>query len=173
MDTIGPLDSPYWRDPESYDVYVSDIKPSDLPTTLSRVLGTPYLSVSPQTSRWPIAGAVWGHNRRVLFTLPVSSGDLCVNVHFMFDTGAPFTYLSRSALEALGLEEWQLDHKPVRINGVTSPIAVSDSVKEGHFKGISLLGMDYVDRVNAILTIDMAESIAKVELHQNCTFMST
>ena len=123
MDTIGPLDQPSdYVLPICYDVMLTDIKPDDLPGKISLVLGTDYLSLAPGYSSWPVDGKLWGPNRRLLLTLPVSLGALSVNVHFIFDTGAPTTYIANSVLRHLSIEEWELFEKPVKVNGIRTQI---------------------------------------------------
>jgi hypothetical protein len=159
--------------PSAYDVLLTDIVPTDLPGVISQVLGVPYLSPSPAESTWPVHGRVYGIKRRVLFSLPVSvRGGKCVNAHFIFDTGAPATYLAASTVAALGLEEWQLGCAVVCINGQrTSAVLVSDSIRVSlpdgsltlcHFHGLNLMGMDYIERAGATLSVDMATKEAKI-----------
>ena len=106
---------------------------------------------------------VWGKHRRILFTLPVMIRSKSILVHFLFDTGAPASFIARDTLNAFAMEEYLLGSENVRINGVIVPgIQVSDS-QDSHFKGINLLGMDYLYRVNALLSIDLKEMQAKLE----------
>ena len=154
------------------NVMLSDLKPDDLPGIVSRTLGVQYLSPSTTEAVWPIVGRVYGINRRVLFTLPVSlrGGAKCVNTHFIFDTGAPATYLASSTIAALGLEEWQLGSAAVCINGCqTSAVLVSDTIRVSppdgsrsgcHFSGLNLMGMDFIERVGATLSVDMVSKEA-------------
>ena len=167
MDTIGPIDRPAdYLAPFCYDVMLTDIHPEDLPGKLSLALGVDYLSPAAVHSSWPVAGKVWGPNRRLLVTLPVSLGATSINVHFIFDTGAPTSYIAASVLHALSIDEWELFEKPVRVNGIRVQLTVSDTAKfhqggdrfvDCHFKGLNVLGMDYVDdRVNALLRVDFS-----------------
>ena len=160
--------------PSAYDVLLSDLKPDDLPGIVSRTLGVPYLSASTTDAVWPIVGRVYGIKRRVLFTLPVSlqGGGKCVNTHFIFDTGAPATYLASSTIAALGLEEWQLGSAAICINGCqTSSVLVSDTIRvshpggsltDCHFSGLNLMGMDFIERAGATLSVDMVSKEASI-----------
>ncbi len=159
--------------PSAYDVLLTDLKPGDLPGIVSQVLGVPYLSASTTDSVWPVLGKIYGLKRRALFTLPVSvHGGKSVNTHFIFDTGAPATYLALSTITALGLEEWQLGGTAVRINGFqTSAVLVSDSIRVSHpdgtttecqFSGLNLMGMDFIERADATLSVNMAVKEAMI-----------
>lgn len=173
MDTIGPLDRPSdYLAPFCYDVMLTDIKPEDLPGMLSLTLGIDYLSPATGNSSWPVIGKVWGPNRRLLVTLPVSLGTISINVHFIFDTGAPTTYIAKSVLHGLSIEEWELFEKPVKVNGFRIQLTVSDTTKvyqgddqfvDCHFKGLNVLGMDYLDRVNALLKVDCSTGIVSLD----------
>jgi hypothetical protein len=157
---------------DSYDVLISDIKPEDLPASVSSALGTPYLEpTSPVT--WPLSGTIYGKNRRILFSIPVTARGKSVRVHFIFDTGAPRTYIALTVLEALGVPEVSLSNEVLRINGVKADVSISDTTKvqmqtaEGdhvevpcHFKGLNLMGMDFLDRMEGVLTVDMAINMA-------------
>ncbi len=101
-----------------YDTLVSDVKPEDLPAKVSRVLGCQYSSSSAVAAVWPVRGKIYEFNKRSMITLPVSLDSITVNVHFLFDTGAPSSYIAGTVLAALGIEEWQLADQRPKINGV-------------------------------------------------------
>lgn len=169
MDVLGP----YSCEPNSFDVLFSDVQPKDIPGVISQALGTSYLQEMPVKPN-PVHGIVFNtraHHLRVLVTLPVSARGKTVATHFIFDTGAPQTYVALSVLEALGLTEISLRSEVVKINGVKATLAVSDTAKvayavggctverECHFVGLNILGMDFVDRVELKLEIDMGKNV--------------
>lgn len=89
---IGPLDGPSFN---SYDMHIPDIRPEDLAGKISRIMGTQSLSIPENASpRWPAEGKLLGLEHRILFTLPVALGDRAINAHFVFATGAPFSFLA-------------------------------------------------------------------------------
>eukprot|EP00955_Chlamydomonas_euryale_P050392 354546-Chlamydomonas_euryale.AAC.2 len=172
MNMLGPY--PDTAD-DQFDVRISDVQPEDLPGRLSSILGTQYLSpVQDTTHQSSVRGAIINTKNttlRILVTLPVSIRGKSVATHFIFDTGAPRTYLARSVLEALGVPEVSLPSEVVRINGVKTLVSVSDSVQveytdeqKGtivqpcHFVGLNVLGMDFVDRAEIDLNISMKTS---------------
>ena len=95
---------------------------------------------------------MYGHLNRLLISLPIAPraapldsaeggpGRAGVNVHFIADTGAPYTYLAPEVLQRLRLEEFQLSEaRGLAINGVPfAPYVTRDST---HFSGLNLLGM--------------------------------
>lgn len=173
-DMLGPY--PDYSSP--FDVLISDIKPEDLPIAISRTLGVAYLCPG-HTAGWPISGTVYGLHHRIIFSLPVTIRSKSVQVHFIFDTGAPKTYIALSVLEALEVPEVALGSEVVRINGVKTDVCVSDTstvylqTSSGevvetpcHFKGLNLMGMDFLDRVDGTLTVNMAANRAVLDRPQ-------
>jgi len=161
MDVLGPYPSSH---ADGFDALNSDVKPEDLPGRISQALGVQYLA-DMQSRPTPVNGIVFNTKNstlRVLVTLPVFA------VHFIFDTGAPCTYIALSVLEALNLPEVSLCSEVVNINGVKSVLSVSDTTKatyrEGdnkmqvpcHFVGLNILGMDFLDRAGIKLEMDLA-----------------
>lgn len=151
MDVLGPYPLSH---AEGFDVLISDVKPEDLPSRISQALGVQYLAEM-QSRPTPVNGIVFNTKSstlRVLVTLPVSARGRSVAVHFIFNTGAPCTYVALSVLEALKLPEVSLCSEVVKINGIKSVLSVSDTTKatyhEGgnkkelpcHFVGMNILG---------------------------------
>ncbi len=166
MDVLGPYPSSH----ADFDVLISDVKPEDLPGRISQALGVQYLD-DMQSRPSPVNGIVFNtkiNTLRVLVTLPVSALGRSVAVHFIFDTGAPRTYIALSVLEALNLPEVSLFSEVVKINGVKSALSVSDTTKATysvgdnkmevpcHFVGLNILGMDFLDRAGIKLKMDLA-----------------
>lgn len=162
-DYTGPLEGPVdFFPPSAYDVLI-EIKPEDLKMIISDIMGVEYLSPGlPPT--WPLQGRLYGIRKRVIFTIPVSIDDKSVNTHFIFDTGAPASYIAKSVLDALGVEEWKLGYKTPRLNGVLFEVNVSDSQPEPcNFKGLNLLGMDFLRTIRGTLHIDMLTETLTIE----------
>ncbi len=156
-----------------YDTLVSDVKPEDLPTKVSRVLGCQYLSPSAEPAFWPVCGKIYEVNKRSMITLPVSLGSTTVNVHFLFGTGAPSTYIAGTVLEALGIQDWQLSDKRPRVNGVKIDLKSSESqwwdketdmFRDLHFKGINLLGMDFLYAAQATFILNGKDDYCEMSL---------
>jgi hypothetical protein len=160
-DVIGPLDHPNFMLANDYDVLLSDIKPHELPTRISAIMGVPYLSEAPNCT-WPLHGKIVGYNKRLLFTIPVSLGEKSVYVHFILDTGAPATFIAEDVLQALGVEEWELSYKTPKINGVKWAVWVSN--QGNHFKGLNLLGMDFLSRIDAHLQVNMENNTTSITM---------
>lgn len=146
MDVLGPY-------PETETPF--DLKPEDLPGMISEVMQTPYLSQTIPIKPSPVHGILL--NLRILITLPVSIRDKSVATHFIFDTCAPRTYLARSVLEALDDDMHTLSTEVVRINGTKTLVEISDF---GHFAGLNILGMDFMDRAGIVMTLNMKTNTA-------------
>ena len=162
-DVLGP----YPSEQDVFDVLISDVKPEDLPGRISTALQTPYLAQM-ETRANPVNGIVFNTKNvklRVLVTLPVSARGRSVAAHFIFETGAPRTYIALSVLEALRLPEISMYSKVVRLNGVKMAMGVSDTEKvtydggktmqPNQFVGLNILGMDFLDSADVKLDIDM------------------
>ena len=142
---------------DSFDILVPDIKPEDLATTVSLKLGCKYLSPAANERLPEVAGTLYGVNNRSMFTLPVTCNELTLNVHFLFDTGAPATYLASSALAAWGLQPCNRHEAHFKINGYTMRLFSSGDQwrdehgawHDSHFKGINVLGVDFLLKADA------------------------
>jgi hypothetical protein len=96
---------------DGFDVLISDIKPADLPGKVSHWMGVDYLStLADGNPVWPAKGKLYGENKRVMFTLPVSHENKVVCANFVFDTGALVTYVARSTVTALGIDGCPVVH---------------------------------------------------------------
>ena len=65
-------------------------------------------------------------------------------------------HLAKDVLDAVEVEEWQLGYKSTIVNGIPLQPKVSDTQPEPcHFRGINLLGMDYLKNAYGDFRIDM------------------
>lgn len=89
---IGP------KDPEDFDVLITDIDDHKLRTNISDCVGIDYLrkATRDQANEVITTGQafIYGWKDRLIFPCVVSIGDDARWVFFIVDTGAPFTYLS-------------------------------------------------------------------------------
>jgi hypothetical protein len=97
----GPIDPEATDDPDNFDVLVSDVNYLKLREEISKRLGIGYLSRVPklpelQKPSSEIKGILYGVHHRPLFALATSleSQGRSRYVHFLFDSGSPFTYFS-------------------------------------------------------------------------------
>ena len=169
-------------DPREFNILLSDVPPHFMPTRVSAALHRPYLSPAPH-SRIPSAdGCVFGHAMRPFFTLPVSCPERGVeqplNVHFLFHTGSCYSFLEPRVLDALRLPATRLDSTPVNINGIKVLVDDSDEDKwhsqtqtwvGSGFKGVNLLGMEYLRQACAKLEI-RAQSMEVDATHCRLSF---
>ncbi|KAK9792716.1 hypothetical protein WJX73_002079 [Symbiochloris irregularis] len=150
--------------PEHFDILLSDVPREDVPTKLSEFLRCPYLSPASEGRFDSINGAVYGRAMRMFFTLPVCcprrGRPKPVNAHFLLDTSSLITYLEPRLLDILNLPTYDLDSVVVEINGVNTRVSNSDEDKwvsgqwrPSHFKGVNILGMQYIELAEAKLEL--------------------
>lgn len=112
--------------------------------------GLEHLSPAAAPAVWPPPATIAGQAHRLVVCLPTSTyRGPYVNIVYVIDTGSPVTYLSRSALDALGVDA-AASHVPLIINGLPdgawrSPIQQSN---------VSLLGMSWFMTHGVDLTIE-------------------
>jgi hypothetical protein len=149
-----------------FDVLVAGITTKDLHSSISDALGCSYLAAAPAAEMWPVKGICYGVHRRSMVTMPVSFRGSCVNVHFLFDTGSPCTYMSSEALKAVGWNDTLSDCPLINNVAVWNFVLCSDlgwqdqttgEMHEYHFKGINMLGMDFLHRSMATFTLNCAD----------------
>ena len=90
------LDAEPSDDPELFDVLLSDVDYRVLRGGVSEELGCTYLSRAPKILKpMPeINGILFGLHHQPFFAVPTTYEENSYNLHFLFDTGSPFTYLS-------------------------------------------------------------------------------
>ena len=162
--------------PDQFNVPLYDIRPEDLATKVSMAMHCPYLSPSCSTRLQKVQGCIYGPIFRSMFTLPVtcekSGEESNCNVHFLFDTAAPATYLAPSALAAWKIPAWDMDNNIFHINGCRIRPSCSDDQawdeksktrEDRRFKGVNLLGMDFIERADALYTLSLKRNICCLE----------
>jgi len=155
-DNVGPLDPPPDElSPDAYDVLLPDLGSGDLHGSVSDALNIAYLSNAEVAEVWPILGQVCGRQKRCMISVPVSLNELAVNVHFLFDTGSPATYLAQEVIDKLGGGPYVLMGINIQVNGFLMPLASSDDGNHS-FNGLNILGMDFVGITRSTVTLDMS-----------------
>ena len=112
--------------PHKDNVFLSDIRPEDLVTEISRALHCKYLSPSSATRLQEAQGRLYGPKSRSLFTLPVTCKGMSYKIHFVFVTGSPATCLAPSALAAWNIASSNMANSAFQINGCHIPLSCSD-----------------------------------------------
>jgi len=102
----GPIDVAPVDIPELFDILLTDVDDTILYNEISTKLGLDYLSeashlTSPQAT---VDGILHGRHSRVIFPLAVklsrSRKSPSYFIHFVYDSGSPFTYLSKEVCGA-------------------------------------------------------------------------
>lgn len=168
---VGPLDimqEPVRRTSSSPASMLQDLNESVLHVATSDLLEVKYLSPATPPVHggvWPVQGALYGLYKRPLVCLPTQlRKELpCVNIIFLVDTATPITQLSPAAFRALGSG----DVPPRAARGIVSgvPCQLRLCAQDGSCShpDISVLGVDYLDRMGGLLTIDY--NLLSVSIH--------
>jgi hypothetical protein len=95
----GPIDVAPVDMPELFDIVLSDVDDNLLHNEISTALGSAYLSETPHLTspHTTVDGILFGRHSRVLFPLVVKvfRKSSSYVVHFLYDSGSPFTFLSQ------------------------------------------------------------------------------
>lgn len=146
--------------PCEYDVLLNDITEDDL-HLIAEMDGMSYLGMSPITMpEFPVDGTIIGGHKRFMVNLLVRRRRAREyrNVVFMVDTGSPYTFLSRSAMEAVtgsGADNLPAALK-LEIHGNQSMVCYM-SPPDKHFADINLLGTDFLELNGAQIHVDWAQ----------------
>jgi hypothetical protein len=92
-----PLEPDPSDDPKLYDILISDVDRQTLGGDISKALGYKYLeSISPEyiKPQPEIPGILFGRHHRLFFCLATTFNGRSHYLHFLLDTGSPYTYLA-------------------------------------------------------------------------------
>ena len=99
----GPIDPGPAQDPNLFDILLSDIDHHTLHNReVTNALGHQYLSHATAQDIKPkpvIHGILYGPNLRPLITLATSINGKSHFLHYLFNTGSPYTYISSEVSE--------------------------------------------------------------------------
>ena len=150
--------------PYDYDVLLNDINENDL-HLIAQMDGISYLNVSNSNPEFPAEGMIMGaHNRLMinLLTRRKRKTSEFRNVIYMVDTGSPYTFLSKSAIESIsGSTENIPAALKIEIQGSQSIVGYM-SPPDKHFADINLLGMDFLQMKGAQIVTDWAQKTFKI-----------
>ncbi len=149
------VDTVKFLKPSDFDVSLNDINEADL-YLLGEMEGAQYLNVSMLRPVFPVQGMVMGINRRYMVNLLArrKNSQHFRNVIFMVDTGSPYTFISKTTMEAMvGPNSNVTSIIKLEVQGETSMICYL-SPPEKHFAHVNLLGMDFLEMKGAHLITD-------------------
>ena len=102
------------------------------------------------TPTFPVEGILYGTGCRIFLPMIVSKCNVSIHVHFLYDTGSPYTYLRAATFAALGYKE----SVPSDANVVIHRTAITAHLASGHFDDVDLLGQDFMVASRAIVLTD-------------------
>lgn len=145
--------------PTEFDVLLPDVHSKDLHENISNILNIKYLETAESDDVKEAVGIVHGWHNRVFVSTVMKKGDRLRHVHFLVDTGSPFTYICNEVLQSLGVEVSH-PHTPVtvHINGMPTIILQS----HGHFDDVNLLGTNFMKLHGCVLTANFEKNTVKL-----------
>jgi hypothetical protein len=149
------VDTVKFLKPSDFDVLLNDINEIDL-YLIGEMEGAQYLNVSTLQPVFPVEGMVMGMNKRYMVNLLARRKNTqhFRNVIFMVDTGSPYTFISKSTMEAMVGPDLNVPSIiKLEIQGETSMICYL-SPPDKHFVDVNLLGMDFLEMKGAHLITD-------------------
>jgi len=152
------LDDVKFMRPSDFDALLNDINETDL-FLIAEMEGVPYLNISTLQPIFPVEGMVMGTNRRYMVNLLVRRKNTkqYKNVVFMVNTGSPYTFLSKTAMEAMVGPNTNIPSiLKLEIQGEHSIISYL-SPPDKHFADVNLLGMDFLEMKGANIITDWSQ----------------
>lgn len=125
--------------PDDNDILLTDVTET-LFHSIEMDLGIKNGTRTTQHPEYPIVGMITGSYYRMWIPLIVRKRDVSVHAIFLYDTGSPFTHLSKEIMELLGYTHHTPDMTLVNIHGVNINVYLS----KNHFQNINLLGQDFM-----------------------------
>ncbi|CAG8447692.1 17771_t:CDS:2 [Funneliformis caledonium] len=150
FDLVPVVDDMYPAD--KYDILLTDVNSTDIHEGISKKLNIEYLSNSHSAELKEVKGIIFGLNYRIFLSLPVKIKKEIKNIHFLFDTGSPRTYICEEAFSSFKATIVDRTYKTVLVNN--RPIIALPPPPGSHFTDVNLLGMDYLQTFHAKVTMD-------------------
>ena len=144
--------------PSEFDVLLNDINETDL-YLIGEMEGTPYLNLSTLLPVFPVEGMVMGMNKRYMVNLLArrKNTQYFKNIVFMVDTGSPYTFISKTAIEAMVGSNVNLPSIiKLEIQGEVSMTCYLPP-PDKHFAEVNLLGMDFLEMKGAQIVTDWSQ----------------
>lgn len=145
--------------PTDFDVLLTDVHSNELHHEISSSLGTAYLENADSDDVRKANGIVWGPHNRIFVATVVKMGNKLKHVHFLVDTGSPYTYICDEVLQSFG-KTVSNPHNPFSVNINGLPILVLQSPEDKHFKDINILGTDFMKTFGCVLNVDFGAETA-------------
>jgi hypothetical protein len=151
--------------PTDFDVLLTDVHSHELHHDISKMLGTTYLGDATSDDVNEASGIVWGPHNRVFIAAIVKIGkeNKIKHVHFLVDTGSPFTYICDEVLQSFK-KTISNPNNPFSVRINNKPITALISPEDKHFKDMNILGTDFMKTFKCVLNINFDTEKVKLEL---------
>ena len=128
---------------------------------ISDMLGTEHLEETEDDICTEAKGVVWGPHNRIFIATVVKIGDKMRHVHFLVNTGSPFTYMCDEVIQSFR-KIVSNPHNPfsVHING--HPVLVFQSPENPNFRDMNILGTNFMKTFKCILNVNFGAETAKL-----------
>lgn len=126
--------------PDENDILLNDVTENQF-HSVETELGVCDGSVATAADiKYPVNGLIMGAYCRMWIPLIISKRSNKINTIFLYDTGSPYSHLSKHILEKLGYVDHIPENIVVNIHGVNMNVYLS----KNHFEHINLLGQDFM-----------------------------
>ncbi|CAJ0574794.1 unnamed protein product, partial [Mesorhabditis spiculigera] len=133
----------------AYDVLISDIDQGELINIGEQYQPTNLSSAVFPTIPFPVLGRVHGKNQRLMVPLVCQHAggkkSPSLNVWFIVDTGAPYTYLTVQTIEKLVGQGFTNHTHNIMIQDQRT--YVECEISRGHFTDVNVLGIDAIQEL--------------------------
>lgn len=125
--------------PDENDILLNDVT-ENLFHSVETELGVQNGTESTEPIQYPVQGLIMGAYGRMWIPFIVCKRNKRVNTIFLYDTGSPYTHITKSILETLGYVDNIPDNIVVNLHGININVYLS----KNHFEHINLLGQDFM-----------------------------
>jgi len=125
--------------PDENDILLTDVTESQF-HSVEIELNVQNGTETNKTHKYPVQGVIMGSYGRMWIPLIVCKRNKSFHTIFLYNTGSPYTHLSKFILEKIGYTDNIPESIVVNINGVNLTVYLS----KNHFENINLLGQDFM-----------------------------
>lgn len=139
--------------PRDANTFLMDINDSTIKGIIAEELHAQYLApaLPPTEYSHEIHGFLYGNLSRPMVNMVMVKGDVCVNVIFLVDSGAPYSFITREVSNALNVNLGQ-DETYATAHGVRQVFYISGP--QHTFSQVNILAADWMCDADARIHLD-------------------